>query len=58
VRLEKISFYGFYFPADQGKGGPQPADQTMTHIEFSPNFGMNIDLPPEYEHSHEFLVDP
>jgi hypothetical protein len=53
VRLEKISFYGF---SDQGKEGPQPADQTMTHIEFSPNFGMDIDLPPEYEHNHEFPV--
>jgi hypothetical protein len=30
----------------------------MTHIEFSPNFGTDIDLPPEYEHSHEFPADP
>ena len=53
MRLEKISFYGFYFPAYQGK-----ADQTMTHNEFSPKFGTDIDLPPEYEHSHEFPADP
>jgi hypothetical protein len=30
----------------------------MTHIEFSPNFGTDIDLPPEYEHIHEFPADP
>jgi hypothetical protein len=26
-------------------------------IQFSPNFGMTIDLPPEYEHLHEYPAD-
>jgi hypothetical protein len=31
---------------------------TVGVIQFSPNFGIDIELPPEYEHSHEFPADP
>jgi hypothetical protein len=38
---------------------PPPADQAMTRIELGFfNFGIDIDLPPEYEHSHELPADP